>query len=72
MKKNKPSVLDFILCSILVFILFGLSICVDRYSFGMMNVQKPVSFGMGVALLCGTNIIFGYLIYSLIQSITKK
>ena len=72
MKKNKPSVLDFFLCFILVFILFSLSIGVDRYSFGMMNVQKPVSFGMGVALLCGTNIIFGYLIYSLIQSITKK
>lgn len=72
MKENKPSILDFVLCSIFVFILFSISISVDRYSFGMMNAQRPVSFGMSVALLCGTNIIFGYLIYRLIQSITKK
>lgn len=72
MKENKPSILDFVLCSILVFILFSLSISVDRYSFGMMNAQRPVSFGLGVAFLCGTNIIFGYLIYRLIQSIKKK
>lgn len=72
MKENKPSILDFVLCSILVFILFSLSISVDRYSFGMMNAQRPVSFGLGVAILCGTNIIFGYLIYRLIQSIKKK
>jgi hypothetical protein len=72
MKENKPSVLDFVLTSILVFILFNLSIGFDRYSFGMMNVQKPVSFGLGVALLCGTNIIFGYLIVRLLQSIYKR
>ncbi len=64
--------LDFGFRVIAVFLLLFLSIEVDRLSFGMMNVSNTISFGLGVALFCGSNIIFGYFIYDIVKSIYKK
>ena len=61
--------LDFGIRVIAVLLLLFLSMEVDRFSFGMMNVSNPISFGVGVALFCGSNIIFGYFI---IKSIYKE
>lgn len=72
MKESKPSVLDFITKSVLVFVLLYISICFDKFSFGMMDIKNSISFGISVALFCGSNLIFAYLIINLIKSITKK
>lgn len=72
MKESKPSVLDFITKSVLVFVLLYISIYFDKFSFGMMDIKNSISFGMGVALFCGSNLIFAYFIINLIKSITKK
>ena len=61
--------LDFGIRVIVVLLLLFLSMEVDSFSFGMMNVSNPISFGLGVALFCGSNIIFGYFI---IKSIYKE
>lgn len=72
MKESKPSVLDFITKSVLVFVLLYISIYFDKFSFGMMDIKNSISFGMGVALFCGSNLIFACFIINLIKSITKK
>lgn len=72
MKESKPSVLDFITKSVLVFVLLYISIYFDKFSFGMMDIKNSISFGKGVALFCGSNLIFAYFIINLIKSITKK
>lgn len=72
MKESKPSVLDFITKSVLVFVLLYISIYFDKFSFGMMDIKNSISFGMGVALFCGSNLIFAHFIINLIKSITKK
>ena len=72
MKESKPSVFDFIYKSILVFVLLCVSIYFDKYSFGMMNVKNSINFGLGVALFCGSNLIFVFLMVNLIRSIYKK
>lgn len=72
MKESKPSVLDFITKSVLVFVLLYISIYFDKFSFGMMDIKNSISFGMGVALFCGSNLIFANFIINLIKSITKK
>ena len=61
--------LDFGIRVIAVLLLLFLSMEVDRFSFGMMNVSNPISFGLGVALFCGSNIIF---VFFIIKSIYKE
>lgn len=69
--KQRP-LLDFGFRVIAVFLLLFISIEVDKFSFGMMNVMNSISFGLGVALFCGSNLIFGYIIVNIIKSIYKE
>lgn len=69
--KQRP-LLDFGFRVIAVFLLLFISIEVDKFSFGMMKVTNPIPFGLGVALFCGSNLIFGYIIVDIIKSIYKE
>jgi len=57
---------------IAIFLLLFVSIEIDRFTFGMMNATNSISFGLGVSLFCGTNILFAYLIFDILKSIYKK
>ena len=72
MKINLPSILDcgariMTLCLIIYF-----SIKVDKFTFGMMNVKNSISFGLGVSLFIGINILASFLFYKLSKSTFNK
>ena len=71
-KINLPRILDWGAKIIAFFLVLYLSVEVDKFAFGMMNVKNPISFGLGVSLFLGTNIIAFLTIYELFKSTINK
>jgi Na+/H+ antiporter NhaA len=69
MKMNLPPFLDYGIRVIAMFLLIFISVEVDRFAFGMMNVSNTISFGLGVSLFLGSNIGIFYLCYEIVKSI---
>jgi hypothetical protein len=72
MKINLQQILGWGARIIAFFLVFYLSVEVDKFAFGMMNVKNPISFGLGVSLFLGTNIIAFLTIYELFKSTINK
>lgn len=72
MKINLPPILDWGVRIIGVFLVLFLSIEVDRFAFGMMNAKNTISFGLGVSLFLGSNIIAFFTIFELYKSTINK
>jgi hypothetical protein len=68
----KNPILNYGFQVITIFLLLFVSIEIDRFTFGMMRVTNSISFGLGVALFCGTNILFACLIFVILKSIYQK
>jgi hypothetical protein len=71
-KINLPQILDWGVKIIAFFLVLYLSVEVDKFSFGMMNAKNTISFGLGVSLFLGTNIIAFLTIYELFKSTINK
>jgi len=69
MKMKLPPFLDYGVRVIAMFLLIFISVEVDRFAFGMMNVTNTISFGLGVSLFLGSNIGIFYLCYEIVKSI---
>jgi hypothetical protein len=69
MKIKIPPILEYGIRVIAVILLLFVSVEIDHFAFGMMNVSHTVAFGLGVSLLLGGNLIIFFLCYELIQSI---
>lgn len=72
MKINLPTILDWGVRIIGVFLILFLSVEVDRFCFGMMNAKNSISFGLGVAMFLGTNIIAFFTLFELYKSTINK
>jgi hypothetical protein len=72
MKINLPTILDWGVRIIAFLLVLYLSLEADKFAFGMMNAKNTLSFGLGVSLLLGNNIIAYFTIYELFKSIINK
>jgi hypothetical protein len=72
MKITLPPFLDITFRGFMILLLVLLSFEVDKFAFGMMNVTKAISFGLGVSLFLGLNIIIFFICYGLYLSILNK
>ena len=72
MKINLPPFLEFGVRLIAVFLILFLSVEADKFAFGMMNAQNSISFGLGVSLFLGINIVAFFMIYELYKSTINK
>lgn len=72
MKINLPPILDWGVRIIAFFLVLYLSVETDKFAFGMMNAKNTISFGLGVSLFLGTNIIVFFAIYKLFKSTINK
>jgi hypothetical protein len=72
MNLNKHPFLDYGFRVIAIILLIFLSLEVDKFCFGIMNVSSTIAFGLGVALFCGSNLIFAYIVVDMIKSIINK
>lgn len=72
MKINLPPILDWGVRIIAFFLVLYFSVEVDKFAFGMMNVKNTISFGLGVSLFLGINILALFLIYELSKSTLNK
>jgi hypothetical protein len=71
MKMKLPPFVDRGIKIISLIVLFFISLAFDRFTFGMMNVSNPISFGLGVSLFLGGNLISFYIAYKIVYSIFK-
>lgn len=71
MKIKLPPFLDYGIRIISLILLFFISLEFDRFTFGMMNVSNTVSFGLGVSLFLGGNLISFYIAYKIAYSLIK-
>lgn len=72
MKINLPPILDWGVRIIAFFLVLYLSVETDKFAFGMMNAKNTISFGLGVSLFLGINILALFLIYELSKSTLNK
>lgn len=72
MKINLPPILDWGVRIIGFFFILFLSVEADRLAFRMMNAQNSISFGLGVSLLLGINILTFFLLYEISKSTFYK
>ena len=72
MKITLPPFLEFGARLIAMFLILFLSVEGDRFAFGMMNAQNSISFGLGVSLFLGINIVAFFMIYELYKSTINK
>jgi hypothetical protein len=72
MKINLPPFLDLAFRGFVILLLVLLSFELDQFTFGMMNASNSMSFGLGVSLLVGGNIIIFFICYELYTSIINK
>jgi hypothetical protein len=71
MKIKLPPFLDSGIRIISLFLLFFVGIELDKFSFGMMNATNTVSFGLGVSLFLGGNLLIFYTAYKITYSLIK-
>jgi hypothetical protein len=72
MKMNLPPILDWGVRIIAFFLVLYLSVEADKFAFGMMNAKNTISFGLGVSLFLGINIIAFFTIHKLFKSTINK
>ena len=72
MKIKLPPFLDLAFRGLVILLLVLVSFELDEFAFGMMNVSHTISFGLGVSLLFGGNIIIFFICYELYLSTLNK
>jgi len=72
MKINLPPILDWGIRLMGLFLILFLSVEIDKFAFGMMNAKNTISFGLGVSLFLGSNILALFTLYELYKSTLNK
>jgi hypothetical protein len=66
--KTSKILLNFFLVSLALWVID----LIDKFAFGMMNAKNTISFGLGVSLFLGSNILAFFTLYELYKSTLNK